>query len=324
MTSTNASISSHDQVVTPWDVQGSISSDRKQPAIDYDKLIVMLQRFEKLTGKKPHVLLRRGLFFPHRDSGKLLDRYELGKPFFLYTGCSPGSGSVHLGRMVPFVFTKWLQDVFDVPLVVQLTDDVRFLFEQSLKPEQTKAFGRQNSRDIIAIGFGLSRTFIFVSRKVTYSQAKATFRSTDSDNIDGIHFAAVQAAPSFFNSFPQIYGTISNVLCIISCTIDQDPYFCPTRDVTQKLKYPTLMTFPAQTRNKMNKHSFPAITCLLEEDETVKIGEDYRACIEALQKSVGDFQEKRENATDGAVSAFMGANRRITPTLGKAPQTRNG
>lgn len=28
---------------------------------------------------------------------------------------------MHLGHMIPFVFTKWLQDVFDVPLVVQLT-----------------------------------------------------------------------------------------------------------------------------------------------------------------------------------------------------------
>lgn len=28
---------------------------------------------------------------------------------------------MHLGHMIPFVFTQWLQEVFDVPLVVQLT-----------------------------------------------------------------------------------------------------------------------------------------------------------------------------------------------------------
>lgn len=66
----------HDQVVTPWDVQGSVTADGKQSAIDYDKLIdqfgtrriddALLQRFEKLTGRKPHVLLRRGMFFSHR------------------------------------------------------------------------------------------------------------------------------------------------------------------------------------------------------------------------------------------------------------------
>lgn len=65
-----------EQVVTPWDVQGSVSADGKQMAIDYDKLIEkfgtrpidveILARFEKLTGVKPHPFLRRGLFFSHR------------------------------------------------------------------------------------------------------------------------------------------------------------------------------------------------------------------------------------------------------------------
>jgi tryptophanyl-tRNA synthetase len=68
--------SEHAQVVTPWDVQGSVSADGKQLAIDYDKLIeqfgtrridqALLDRFERLTGKKPHILLRRGMFFSHR------------------------------------------------------------------------------------------------------------------------------------------------------------------------------------------------------------------------------------------------------------------
>ena len=31
--------------------------------------------------------------------------------------------------MIPFMFTKWLQDVFGCPLVIQLTDDEKFLFK---------------------------------------------------------------------------------------------------------------------------------------------------------------------------------------------------
>ncbi|KAF8191453.1 hypothetical protein K438DRAFT_1906972 [Mycena galopus ATCC 62051] len=252
------------QVVTPWDVQGSVSTDGKQNAIDYDKLIdqfgtrrvdqALLDRFQKLTGHKPHVFLRRGMFFSHREFDKILDRYEQGKPFFLYTGRGPSSDSMHLGHMVPFVFTKWLQDVFQVPLVVQLTDDEKFLFKHELKVEQTKAFARQNASDIIAVGFNLEKTFIFsdysyvggafyenvskISRQITFSQAKATFGFNDSDNIGKIHFAAIQATPSFSNSFPQIFGSVSNIPCLIPCAIDQDPYFRLTRDVAQKLKYP--------------------------------------------------------------------------------------
>ncbi|KDQ59649.1 hypothetical protein JAAARDRAFT_33218 [Jaapia argillacea MUCL 33604] len=255
---------SHAQIVTPWDVHGSVSADGKELAIDYDKLIqqfgtrrvdeALLQRFEKVTGHKPHPLLRRGAFFSHREFDKILDRYEAGKPFFLYTGRGPSSDSMHLGHMIPFVFTKWLQDVFDVPLVVQLTDDEKFLFKHELRPEQTHQFAFQNAKDIIAVGFNLEKTFIFsdydymggafyrnvskISRQITFNQAKATFGFGESDNIGKVHFASIQAAPSFSNSFPHIFGTASDIPCLIPCAIDQDPYFRLTRDVATKLKYP--------------------------------------------------------------------------------------
>ncbi|KAL5490574.1 WRS1 [Sanghuangporus weigelae] len=271
------STGAHEQVVTPWDVQGSVSTDGKQLAIDYDKLVqqfgtrrvddALLERFERLTGHRPHPLLRRGSFFSHREFDKILDRYEQGKPFFLYTGRGPSSDSMHLGHMIPFVFTKWLQDVFDVPLVIQLTDDEKFLFKHELKPEQTYRFAQENAKDIIAVGFNREKTFIFsdydfvggtfyknvskISRQITINQAKATFGFNDSDNIGKIHFAAIQAAPSFSNSFPQIFGEVTNVPSLIPCAIDQDPYFRLTRDVAVKLKYPK----PALLHSKF----FPAL-----------------------------------------------------------------
>lgn len=42
----------------------------------------------------------------HREFDKILDRYEQGKPFYLYTGRGPSSDSMHLGHMIPFMFTK--------------------------------------------------------------------------------------------------------------------------------------------------------------------------------------------------------------------------
>jgi tryptophanyl-tRNA synthetase len=56
---------------------------------------------------------------------------------------------------------RWLQDVFDVPLVIQLTDDEKFLFKQNLTIENVQKFARENAKDIIAIGFDMSKTFIF-------------------------------------------------------------------------------------------------------------------------------------------------------------------
>ncbi|KAG8903352.1 tryptophan--tRNA ligase [Tulasnella sp. 403] len=307
-----------EQLVTPWEVQGGMAEDGKQLGIDYDKLIVqfgtkpvtdeLLQRFERLTGKKPHVLLRRKMFFSHREFEKILDRYEAGKPFFLYTGRGPSSDSMHLGHMIPFTFTKWLQDVFDVPLVIQLTGapnvahyDEKYLFKHELKLDQVQQFARKNARDIIACGFDLKKTFIFsdlsyiggpfyhnvvkIARCITMNQSKATFGFNDTDNIGKVHFVAIQASPSFSNSFPQIFGTKSDIPCLIPCAIDQDPYFRLTRDTAAKLKYPKPMLlhskfFPAlqgpqtkmsasdqnsaiymtdtpnQIKNKINRHGF--------------------------------------------------------------------
>ena len=128
-----------EQIVDPWTVESDES-------IDYDKLIQqfgsqrltmdLVERMEKLTGKKAHRFLRREIFFSHRDLKEMLDLYEAGKKFYLYTGRGPSSESLHLGHTIPFHFTKWLQDAFDCPLVIQLTDDEKFLFKPELKLEE--------------------------------------------------------------------------------------------------------------------------------------------------------------------------------------------
>ena len=55
---------------------------------------------------------------------------------------------------------RWLQEVFDVPLVIQLTDDEKFLWKD-LKLEECRRLARENIKDIIAIGFDVNKTFIF-------------------------------------------------------------------------------------------------------------------------------------------------------------------
>jgi len=143
---------------------------KSDEGIDYDKLIDKfgserispehLARFEKVTGKKPHRWLRRGFFFSHREIDRILDLHEQKKPFYLYTGRGPSSGSLHFGHLIPLMFTKWLQDVFNCPLVIQMTEDEKFLYK-NLKLEQCYEYGRKNIADIIAIGFDVSKTFIF-------------------------------------------------------------------------------------------------------------------------------------------------------------------
>jgi tryptophanyl-tRNA synthetase len=244
-----------EQVVTPWDVEAGAGG-----AIDYDKLIrdfgcqpideKLLRRFEQVTGKEPHVWLRRGLFVSHRELDRILDLYEKGQKFYLYTGRGPSSDALHMGHLIPFIFTKWLQDVFHAPLVVQMTDDEKFLWK-NLTIEECRGFTRENAKDIIACGFDIANTFLFsdldyvgtmypnivrIQKLVTQSQARGIFGFVGEDNIGKMAFPAIQAAPSFSSSFPAIFGAEgSNVPCLIPCAIDQDPYFRMTRDVAPRL-----------------------------------------------------------------------------------------
>merc|ERR1712088_697853 len=246
-----------DDFVDPWTV-----TSQSDTGIDYDKLIrkfgsskiddVLIQRMEKVTGKPVHHFLRRGIFFSHRDMHKVLDDVEKGKPFYLYTGRGPSSDAMHMGHLIPFIFTKWLQETFDVPLVIQLTDDEKFLWKD-LKKDEAKKLALENAKDIIALGFDMNKTFIFsdfmhiggafyenmidIMKHVTFNQVKGIFGFNDSTNIGKIMFPAVQAAPSFSSSFPFIFGGRKDVTCLIPCAIDQDPYFRMTRDVAPVLKY---------------------------------------------------------------------------------------
>lgn len=98
-----------EQVVDPWTVE---SDD----AIDYERLIVqfgsqhltedLISRIERLTNRRAHRFLRRGLYFSHRDLHHMLNLYESGKKFYLYTGRGPSSEALHLGHTIPFYFTK--------------------------------------------------------------------------------------------------------------------------------------------------------------------------------------------------------------------------
>lgn len=120
----------------------------------------LLDRFEVITGKKVHHFLRRGIFFSHRDMHTILNQYEANKPFYLYTGRGPSSSSMHVGHLISFIFCKWLQDVFDVPLVIQLTDDEKCLWKD-IKLEEANKMAYENAKDIIALGFNVEKTFIF-------------------------------------------------------------------------------------------------------------------------------------------------------------------
>src|SRR5437660_12362208 len=96
-------------VVTPWEVTG---------AVDYDRLIrdfgtqaiagSLAKKLEEILGNAAY-LIRRHIFFSHRDLNLVLDDYSKGTGLLLYVG-RVHSAPLHIGHLIQFYFTIWLQD----------------------------------------------------------------------------------------------------------------------------------------------------------------------------------------------------------------------
>ena len=228
-----------DFTVTPWNVEGDI---------DYEKLIKrfgtqkitpeLISKIDKFTNES-HFMLRRGIFFSHREFDRILDDYEKGKKFFLYTGRGP-SGHTHIGHLVPWVFCKWLQDKFNVNIYFQLTDDEKFYAKQDMTLEKTSEFALENALDFIALGFKPENTKIIintkniktlypiaaqVAKKINFSNTKAVFGFENETNIGMIFYTSLQSAPCFIEDLP----------VLIPLGVDQDPHFRITRDIAPKI-----------------------------------------------------------------------------------------
>ena len=233
--------------VSPWEVSGEVNYEKLMKKFGVSKLNTnLLERIKKHTGELHH-MLRRKIFFAHRDLNWLLDEYEKGNKFFLYTGVGP-SGPLHLGHLGVWVFTKWLQDKFNVELWFQFTDDEKFLFKKHKSYEEIQKWTYENMLDIIALGFNPKKTHFIVdtkhagllypeaikfAKKINFSTIKAAFGFTNERNIGEIFYTSMQAVPAVL---PSILKK-RNVPCLIPLAVDQDPHFRIARDVYPKLGY---------------------------------------------------------------------------------------
>lgn len=237
----------NEMIVTPWEVKGKIDYDRLVREFGTQPLTEDLLKKIATHTDGLHLQLARKLFFSHRDLDVVINSYEKGTGFVLYTGRGP-SGPVHIGHLVPWIFTKHLQEKFKTRLYFQITDDEKFVIDDDAQLTETSRFAYENALDLIALGFEPEDTFIIydvkdidllydialeVAKRITYSAARATFGFQDSTNLGWIFWPAIQAVPCFIHK--KLTG--ENVPALIPAAIDQDPFWRVTRDVAQKLGY---------------------------------------------------------------------------------------
>lgn len=289
-------------VVTPWEVSGRVDYDRLIRDFGTQPITGSLEKkLESILGDKAY-LVRRKVLFSHRDLNLVLDDYERGKGFFLYTGRGP-SGPMHIGHIIQFYLTKWLQDKFNVNVYIQITDDEKFLEERrKLSYNDSQHWARDNILEIAAVGFDPDKTFILqdtefvghsyplileIAKRVNYSTAKAVFGFSGETNIGFSFYPAIQILPSL----------LEKKKCLIPSAIDQDPYWRIQRDIAEPLGYQKAAALhskfiPALTGmdDKMSSSKPETTINLNDDDKTIK-NKIYRHAFSGGQSSMDEHRK---------------------------------
>lgn len=299
--------------VTPYDVEGKV---------DYAELVERFgigliddkikYRIQKLVGE-PHFLIRRGIFFAQRDLNWLLDEYEKGNKFYVYTGIAP-SGTMTMAHLIPFTMALWLQEKFGADVYIQIPDEEKFLTKKdpSLTLEKMHVFAYEDALSIAALGFDKKKTKIYVdteyanfiyknavrvARHITFSTIKDAFGFTNETNIGAIFYTSMQAVGSFIKSARE--G--KKYPCVIPLGVDQDVHFRVARDVVGKIGYykPAIMHskfMPGLKGNPKMSASDPSDTIYLNDSEEI-VKKKVSSAITG-QQSTADLQKKHGGDPD--------------------------
>ena len=227
-------------MITPWEVEGEI---------DYKKVIdefgakEITNEFDSLGELPP--MLKRKLYFSHRDFDKFISAMKSGKKVAILTGRGP-SGRMHIGHLIPFMVAKWFQDKFGVDVIIPISDDEKFLVKENLTYEDARKFAIENAKSILSLGFDPKKTKVLidlenteiyrlavrVAKKLTYNTVKSVYGMDDSKNIGWIFYPAVNAAHIL------LPGVLGYDATLVPIGIDQDPHVKIARDVAPKLNLP--------------------------------------------------------------------------------------
>ena len=238
-------------VLTPWESKGRIDYGRLVEAFGLRAIDDETRHALREAAGGEHFMVRRGIFFAHRDLDMILESRRSGRGFYVYTGRGP-SGQTHIGHLMTWTFARWLQERFGVTVYFQLTDDEKFYHVPSLTLDDTARLAEENARDFAALGFDPQKTHIIrdtvdmgvlyplaarVAKRITLSTARAAFGFNNQTNIGMIFYTALQSAPCLLEDIP----------VLIPLGADQDPHFRLTRDVAPLLGHPK----PALIHNVM-------------------------------------------------------------------------
>ncbi|WAQ88085.1 hypothetical protein PtA15_9A210 [Puccinia triticina] len=290
------------QVVDPWDVKGAVV-DGVQMEIDYNKLIEQfgtkpitpqqLERFESLTQRKLHPLLKRGMFFSHRGAfyKNVLQisraiTYNQSKATFGFND----TDNIGKSHFVAIQAAPAISSSF--PQIFSTNGNVPCLIPCAI--DQDPYF--RLTRDV-AGRIKRSKPCLLLSKFFPALQGPTSKMSS-----------SVDSSAIFMSDSPKQIKTKINKYAFSGgkATIEEHRREGGRTDVDVPYQY---LSFFEDSDEKLEKIKSDY------ESGQLLTGEIKAICIETLQKMVADFQERKKQVSDDLVKQFMDPNRAIDPTV---------
>ncbi|PSN86160.1 tryptophan--tRNA ligase [Candidatus Marsarchaeota G1 archaeon BE_D] len=223
-------------IIDPWG-----SSD----IADYSRLFELfgIEPVSKILDKFPvtHRLLRRGMWFGHRDLTKVLDAVSNGSEYAVMSGIKP-TGVFHLGTKTTAEAMVYFQSLSNKSRVFYAVADVEAYCDNGIKFSQSHELAVSNVADILAIGLKPERVYVYkqseekrvMNLASVFSKAVTTnmMHAIYGERPFGLYFSALVQAGDILLPQLKVFGGPKPV--VVPVGVDQDPHIRLTRDLAKR------------------------------------------------------------------------------------------
>ncbi len=239
--------------INPWGTEDVKDYEKLSKEFGIQPFAPLLKRM-----KEPHLLMRRGIVFGHRDFNKILDSVKRKESYAMMTGLMP-SGKFHLGHKILAEQIIHHQQVMGGRIFLCVADVEAYNMRLNNMEALRKTAIEEYLLNYIALGLKPKNCdFYFQSS-----------RSKDPDQANAFYrLAGMAARKTTFNEMRAIYGEISpakvmsvmiqasDILhpmlpefggfkhVVVPVGVDQDPHMRLTRDIASRFdkeyKFPSL------------------------------------------------------------------------------------
>ena len=205
----------------------------------------LIEKFgaERVENGPDFYTFNKDLVYTHRGFDEFMEKLEAGEESAIVSGLN-ASGTIHIGHKPVFDTNLYFQREYDVPVFIPISDDESYVSKKVDTQEEALKNSYNLAHELLAYGFDPEKTYFIIdqvytniynhairlSRKINYSEIKATYGYKPEDNI-GLHFyPAIQSAHVLF---PELQHDIKNTLVPIGP--DEDSHLRISRDIASRL-----------------------------------------------------------------------------------------